>query len=59
MNSILRLMAADQEYDSASEQAQAGQVLTDDIMDLQNREPNPMFFTPKDLHPRAGSNHGA
>ncbi|MCI66151.1 hypothetical protein A2U01_0087409, partial [Trifolium medium] len=28
--------------------------LTDDIIDLLNRELNPMFFTPKDLHPRAG-----
>ncbi|MCI66723.1 hypothetical protein A2U01_0087981, partial [Trifolium medium] len=31
--------------DSASERAQAGQDLEDDIMDLQNRELNPMFFT--------------
>ncbi|MCI64227.1 hypothetical protein A2U01_0085485, partial [Trifolium medium] len=34
----------DREYDQ--HQAQACQDLTDDIMDLQNREMNPMFFTP-------------
>ncbi|MCI65782.1 hypothetical protein A2U01_0087040 [Trifolium medium] len=54
-------MAANQEYDQnhPQQQAQTGQDLTDNIMDLLDRDLNPMFFTPKDLHPREGSNHGA
>ncbi|MCI97613.1 hypothetical protein A2U01_0118914, partial [Trifolium medium] len=44
-----RLMVVVQEY-RTQHQAQADQDLTDDIMYLLNRELNPMFFTPKDLH---------
>ncbi|MCI39524.1 hypothetical protein A2U01_0060756, partial [Trifolium medium] len=55
------LMAANQEYDQhhPQQQAQASQDFKDDIMDLLNMELNPMLFTPKNLHPSTGSNHGA
>ncbi|MCI38976.1 hypothetical protein A2U01_0060205 [Trifolium medium] len=42
------MMVGDQEYDQhhPQQQAQAGQDLTHDIMNLQNRELNPILFTP-------------